>query len=1390
MSTVKKHGRRWLGILLSVAMLLTMVVVASVTASASPNFDTEDTITTEAPAVDIPLITFLAPETIWLQMATTQPGRNRECTVAGCTATNMCVTCAARGFTRTIDQISNILPGHQVGAEDYVRLHFSSPDPRVRLVSITNDQLQGPDLQDIPGGFPSFPGPATSFTYQPLPANRSNNHNPVADLSGRSTFGAGADLAPMDTRIVTWTASYEIDDPAFPGEFVAQAYTVVWAPNARIVGTAGQQRGAGDTVHMGSMVGVIGLHNNLFATGNRYSSERFWEDNLWGRSWPEFNLIVQQQIPFPAGWNPPADHDARGNLHLIHGGNYLHLGRIDYMYTQRLHMGNIVVDARMDGHAIPGFSLTYSVRHRTGDNVRMELGQGNITSLAGRFDGAYGSRSGSQINPSAPPQGEGAHYATLAANNRGIHFRTSTLWQEGTAGSPPNALHTEGYVVPFSAWHRTYNGAGTGTTNQVNIGHHIQIGVNWVNKTTLRNQVIAASTQLPARPLTGPWSQPQHLIANTATVTAHRAALSAAVNVLGTPNDPTTLVAPIPNIAAQGTNVYATVQYMVRLPGGALRPALPTEVNFNDNGTLPNNEARIAVEAGMRNNVRVEPLQLDGLLLTSIIALGDGATSPAIPADLTDFHWYNTIAGNTTYILIYDAGAEEYTINLMRGIVPVHDDDSNYDLTILDTELFTSLIDLDLLLPLIPAGQELRGWEVEVNGATVFIPYDTDKTIGQVLAMVSLAAVITTEVDECEEAGCLGDECEDCEVVTIRTITFNAVVALPGNVIIVYRANADGSLVLGEVPEMSGGTQGADYEPTWPAATFGRPGYRFIGWTRLSSAINAETNPLFEEGDDFELPNVSMIDLFAQWEALVFELVFDDGDTPITRTGVTGADIAAVPAPTQAGYIFVGWAVDTNLIWSAAPATMPNLQLVNGLTPTASAAEGIDYTATLEPVFVEIPDCGCEFECEYCEVVCTGDCCTCEGDECINDCPCDCPRECVNCGCDCELTRVIVVYRANGGNVTLVPGFGLGEPGEDYTITVPTTAFMNSNPGYTFLGWSLQPDGALISGDLSLAEDEDAVINLYAQWSPVTFELVFGATVRTGIRGAAIAAVPVPTAPEGYIFLGWACASLPAETELNLSHVIWANAPATMPNLQLGVAGLAVNPSIADGVAYTATLQPVFVAIPECDCPPCDHCVIHCTEDCCICEGDECIADCCDCTTTICPDCRDHDCPPACTCPDTCQCEEGDRGPCGNLIGGPCQCEEGDRGPCGNLIGDTCDCEEGDRGPCGNLIGGPCQCEEGDRGPCGNLLGDTCDCEEVDRGPCGRPIGEECDCQVCTGQCPTCNGECDCTDGRRPWWHVLFAVLSGVALGVMIPLLMFLGGRAMGQIFCWYLFGC
>lgn len=117
-----------------------------------------------------------------------------------------------------------------------------------------------------------------------------------------------------------------------------------------------------------------------------------------------------------------------------------------------------------------------------------------------------------------------------------------------------------------------------------------------------------------------------------------------------------------------------------------------------------------------------------------------------------------------------------------------------------------------------------------------------------------------------------------------------------------------------------------------------------------------------------------------------------------------------------------------------------------------------------------------------------------------------------------------------------------------------------SRDGYTFAGWKKSPDTPIISGTISddtaedNVDDPDAVNNLVADWTPITYTISFDYNYPQGdkdtivITPSPVPAVPTPikvpfgsaygvsdpaagVAPVGYVFGGWALEKVPTTAD-------------------------------------------------------------------------------------------------------------------------------------------------------------------------------------------------------------------------------------------------------------------
>ena len=120
-----------------------------------------------------------------------------------------------------------------------------------------------------------------------------------------------------------------------------------------------------------------------------------------------------------------------------------------------------------------------------------------------------------------------------------------------------------------------------------------------------------------------------------------------------------------------------------------------------------------------------------------------------------------------------------------------------------------------------------------------------------------------------------------------------------------------------------------------------------------------------------------------------------------------------------------------------------------------------------------------------------------------------------------------VHFDANGGVGAMADeSFWLGIPD-----TLPPNAFTRT--GYTFAGWATAADGGVAHGDVALVtnltETADAIVNLYAVWSPNHYQVRFNSGSGTGSMPNQTITYDVATAlsantftKTGYHFAGWA----------------------------------------------------------------------------------------------------------------------------------------------------------------------------------------------------------------------------------------------------------------------------
>ncbi|PTW90893.1 putative repeat protein (TIGR02543 family) [Microbacteriaceae bacterium MWH-Ta3] len=289
------------------------------------------------------------------------------------------------------------------------------------------------------------------------------------------------------------------------------------------------------------------------------------------------------------------------------------------------------------------------------------------------------------------------------------------------------------------------------------------------------------------------------------------------------------------------------------------------------------------------------------------------------------------------------------------------------------------------------------------------------------------------------------------------------------------------------------------YEPTaLDTHSFVRPGFTFMGW---NTAANGSGTP-YSDGDVYAF--TSDVTLFAQWEALPrFTVTFDANQGSGTAPNQTDyePDQLNLNSFTRDGYSFTGWntandgsglrygdganyGFDVSITLYAQWELLPRYTVTfdaNGGTGLMGAQEGYQPTALDTVQFVRA---GYRFIGWNAHPLGLG---AAYEDAALYDFQSD-----ITMYAQWEaLPTFTVTYLANGGTGTMA------EQTHYEADTLNHHAF--DYPGYTFIGWNTDPEGAgtyYVDGALYAF---DADVTLYAQWtnSP-TFAVTFDANGGTG----------------------------------------------------------------------------------------------------------------------------------------------------------------------------------------------------------------------------------------------------------------------------------------------------
>ena len=315
------------------------------------------------------------------------------------------------------------------------------------------------------------------------------------------------------------------------------------------------------------------------------------------------------------------------------------------------------------------------------------------------------------------------------------------------------------------------------------------------------------------------------------------------------------------------------------------------------------------------------------------------------------------------------------------------------------------------------------------------------------------------------------------------------------------------------------------------ANTFTRKGYTFAGW-----AENETGSVVYKDGAEYTMGAESSYELFAVWIANRNEIVFEGNgatggsmDSQFIATDSSAA--LSSNAFEKAGYTFAGWATSTEgeavysdgaifamgaeqkytlyAVWEATEYTI-EYNLNNGSAegnPSAYTVESADIvlnsparagyrfigwtgTGLSEPALSVTIQMGSTGNREYTAVW--------------------------------EANTNTIVFNANGGRGEM-PAQGIKT---DETAPLAANAF--TREGYTFVGWSEEPDGEVVYSDgANYAMGAESEYTLYAVWRAVEYTISYtlnGGSVSGNAAGYTIESDtfrlenPVRA---GYTFIGW-----------------------------------------------------------------------------------------------------------------------------------------------------------------------------------------------------------------------------------------------------------------------------
>ena len=282
--------------------------------------------------------------------------------------------------------------------------------------------------------------------------------------------------------------------------------------------------------------------------------------------------------------------------------------------------------------------------------------------------------------------------------------------------------------------------------------------------------------------------------------------------------------------------------------------------------------------------------------------------------------------------------------------------------------------------------------------------------------------------------------------------------------------------------------------------TFTRQGYLFSGWSTNPSGI-----AMYVDKQEYIMGTESEYTLYAIWVIADYRITYELNNGTNNIDNPVGYDVTDTPitlkAPSRNGYTFVGWFSDSRLQKECsiiAAGEVGDKTFYASWTPNQNTivfdANGGNGTMLPQTIMTDARANlnNCSFEREgYLfagwAITPTGEVCYVDGAE-------------YTMGADEENAlyaiwtpnQNVIVFNANGGNGTMQSVIAT----TDSTISLPKNGF--ERIGYTFIGWTTSPEGAVLYADqANYTVGTQSSVTLYAVWEYVTYE-VEGLYTRDG----------------------------------------------------------------------------------------------------------------------------------------------------------------------------------------------------------------------------------------------------------------------------------------------------